>query len=82
MEQISTEKKVIKDREESKAVDYDKVLENLAKVQLQVTSTQDRCNFLITDGGIWNLHFTHKVFEKHVCTLITFPYCLSLIVLL
>ena len=48
------------------AVDFDKVLENSAKVQAQVASTQDRRNFLITDGGIRNLRFARKIFEKRV----------------
>ena len=54
------------------AVDFDKVLENSAKVQAQVASTQDRRNFLITDGGIRNLHFACKIFEKCVCIPIPF----------
>lgn len=49
------------------ALDYKKVLENVAKLQAQVASTQDRRNFLINDGGIRNLRFTRRVFEKRVC---------------
>lgn len=53
------------------AMDYDKVLESVAKVQAQVASTQDRRNFIVTDGGIRNLRFARKIFEKRVCTPIT-----------
>ena len=60
-------------------IDYDKVLENAAKLQLQIASTQDWCNFIITDGVIHNLHFTCKVFEQHVHIPFTPPFFLYLI---
>ncbi|KAF8256856.1 hypothetical protein EI94DRAFT_169247 [Lactarius quietus] len=52
------------------AIDYDKVLENAAKIQAQVASTQDRRNFIIPDGASWNLRFARKVFQKrdHIIT--------------
>ena len=48
------------------AVDYDKVLENIAKIQAQIASTQDRRNFVIPDGVIRNLRFARNIFEKRV----------------
>ena len=48
------------------AADYDKVLENIAKIQAQIASTQDRRNFLVADGGIRNLRFARNIFEKRV----------------
>jgi len=52
------------------AIDYDKVLENAAKIQAQVASTQDRRNFIIPDGASRNLRFARKVFQKrdHIIT--------------
>ena len=48
------------------AIDYDKVLENVAKLQSQIASTQDRRNFIMSDRGIRNLRFARKVFEERV----------------
>lgn len=64
------------------AMAFDKVLENAAKVQAQLASTQDRRNFLISDGGIWNLRFTCKIFEKCVRIPIPFTRTICLIVFL
>ena len=56
------------------AADYDKVLENVAKIQAQIATTQDRRNFLITDGVIRNLRFARNIFEKRVGTRIIPPF--------
>jgi hypothetical protein len=60
-------------------VDYDKVLENTAKIQAQVASTPDRHNFIIQDGANWNLRFAHRVFQKCVSNLIFSPHLFCLI---
>ena len=61
------------------AIDYDKVLENAAKLQSQIASTQDRRNFIVADGVIRNLRFTRKVFEQRVRIPFTPPFFLYLI---
>lgn len=61
------------------AIDYDKLLENAAKLQSQIASTQDRRNFIIADGVIRNLRFTRRVFEERVRIPFTPPFFLCLI---
>ena len=60
-------------------IDYDKLLENAAKLQSQIASTQDQCNFIIADGVIRNLRFTCRVFKEHVRIPFTPPFFLCLI---
>ena len=47
-------------------LDYDKVLENVGILQAQVASTNERLNFVATDGGDRILRFSRKVFQKRV----------------
>ena len=62
------------------AMDYDKVLENIAKIQAQIASTQDRRNFIIVDGPNRNLRFARKIFQKCVRSFFLSPpfFCLIL----
>lgn len=48
------------------ANDFEKVIEQMSKIQAQVASTDDRRNFIIPDGGNKNLRFARKVFERRV----------------
>lgn len=48
------------------ALDYDKALENVGIIQAQVASTNDRRNFIVSDGKNRNLRFSRKVFDKRV----------------
>ena len=48
------------------ASDYDKVIENMERLQQQVAVSNDRQNFIVPDGGNKNLRFTRKIFEQRV----------------
>ena len=62
------------------AIDYDKVLENVAKIQAQIASTQDQRNFIIVDGPNQNLRFARKIFQKRVRSFFASPpfFCVNL----
>ena len=48
------------------ASDYNKVIENMERLQQQVAVSNDRRNFIVPDGGNKNLRFTRKIFEQRV----------------
>ena len=62
------------------AINYDKFLENVAKIQAQIASTQDRRNFIIVDRPNRNLRFARKIFQKWVRSFFASPpfFCVNL----
>ena len=60
------------------AIDYNKVLENIANIQAQIASTQDCHNFIIMDSPNWNLRFARKIFQKCVHYILISPIFLYL----
>lgn len=46
--------------------DFDKTLQNLEKVQVQVAGSPNCVNFIVVNRQTCNLHFTRNIFEKWV----------------